>query len=92
MPDKTSDSRAPDECHASDLPRGDPAEPWDENEAGEDKPDEDAVARAWWAQLPDFIKPDYPFDLQPDRLPFAQRMFSLVGAPQHCPAGACRRA
>src|SRR4051812_32508326 len=39
----------------------------------------------------DFIKPTYPFDLPPDRLPFAQRIFTLCGAPARCPQQGCRR-
>ena len=45
----------------------------------------------WWAQLPDFIKSEYPFDLPPDRLPFARFVFTQVGAPRLCPEAACRR-
>jgi hypothetical protein len=53
--------------------------------------DEEAAFKTWWAQLPDFIKPDYPFDLPPDRLPFAALVFTEVGAPRLCPETACRR-
>jgi len=58
----------------------------------EDKATDDALATSWWAQLPDFIKPSYPFDLPPERLPFAQFVFTEVGAPRRCPEAACRRA
>jgi hypothetical protein len=46
---------------------------------------------AWWAQLPDFIKPDYPLDLPPARMPFAKFVFTDAGAPPGCPQAACRR-
>lgn len=42
--------------------------------------------------LPDFIRPDYPFDLPPNRLPFAQFVFTQAGAPKFCANRACRRA
>ena len=45
----------------------------------------------WWARLPDFIKPDYPFDLPPARMPFAQKIFTECGASARCPKEACRR-
>lgn len=41
--------------------------------------------------FPDFLRPDYPFDLPPNRLPFAQHVFSLAGAPELCPQRGCRR-
>ena len=50
-----------------------------------------AEVGAWWAQLPDFIKPDYPLDLPPARLPFAQHVFTEVGAPRRCQMATCRR-
>jgi hypothetical protein len=53
--------------------------------------DEEAELKLWWAHLPDFIKPDYPFDMPPARLPFACHVFTKVGAPRFCPEGACRR-
>jgi hypothetical protein len=56
-----------------------------------DEDEEEARDRAWLARLPDFIMPDYPFDLPPARLPFAQRIFSLCGAPARCPQETCRR-
>jgi hypothetical protein len=46
---------------------------------------------AWWARLPDFIKPRYPFDLPPERLPFATMIFTECGAPARCPHDGCRR-
>ena len=46
---------------------------------------------AWWAQLPDFIKPGYPLDIPPERMPFVQFVFTTVGAPRFCPEPACRR-
>ena len=48
-------------------------------------------AGAWLARLPDFIMPDYPFDLPPARLRFAQKIFTLCGAPARCPQETCRR-
>ena len=54
--------------------------------------DEQAAFAEFWAQLPDFIKPDYPFDVPPARLPFAQYVFTVMGAPRFCPQVACRRA
>ncbi len=42
--------------------------------------------------FPDFIRPDYPFDLPPYRIPFAQDAFSEAGAHRFCPQRACRRA
>jgi hypothetical protein len=53
--------------------------------------DGEAAFGAWWAHLPDFIKPDYPFDLPPARLPFARFVFTEVGAPRRCAEAACRR-
>lgn len=48
---------------------------------------------AWWVhKVPDFLKPSYPFDVPPDRLPFAREVLSFAGAPRHCPQSACRRA
>jgi len=54
--------------------------------------EEDEEWRSWWTQLPDFIKPDYPLDLPPCRMPFARYVFTDVGAPRFCPDAACRRA
>ncbi len=51
-----------------------------------------AAFGAWWARLPDFIKPTYPFDLPPEYMPFAQEVFTIEGAPKHCPVADCRRA
>jgi hypothetical protein len=48
--------------------------------------------RSWWAQLPHFIKPDYPLDLPPNRMPAARYLFTAVGAPRFCPQASCRRA
>ena len=47
---------------------------------------------AWWAQLPDFIKPGYPLDIPPERMPFVREVFTHDGAPRFCPKAACRRA
>jgi hypothetical protein len=47
---------------------------------------------AWWAHLPDFIKPGYPLDIPPERLPFAREVFTHMGAARLCPEAACRRA
>jgi hypothetical protein len=52
---------------------------------------EDDEFRWWWAGLPDFVKPTYPFDLPPDRMGFAQFIFTSCGAPERCPQGGCRR-
>jgi hypothetical protein len=54
--------------------------------------EEDPEGREWWTQLPDFIKPDYPLDLPPCRMPFARYLFTVVGAPRYCPQATCRRA
>jgi len=54
--------------------------------------EEEADVQNWWAQLPDFIKPGYPLDLPPNRMPFAQFVFTEVGAQRFCPQAACRRA
>ena len=62
-----------------------------EGGSGEDGISE-ARFRVWWAHLPDFVKPDYPLDIPPERLPFARHVFTDVGAPRACPAAACRRA
>ncbi|HKH95059.1 MAG TPA: hypothetical protein VKA39_00895 [Beijerinckiaceae bacterium] len=63
----------------ADLP-----EAFDDDEAGES-------IGMWWARLPDFIKPDYPFDLPPERLAVAQAIFTECGVPARCPQEACRR-
>src|SRR5215207_6966148 len=63
----------------ADLP-----EAFDDDEAGES-------VGMWWARLPDFIKPDYPFDLPPERLAVAQAIFTECGVPARCPQEACRR-
>jgi hypothetical protein len=63
----------------------------DELSIEDDSEDDDDGPALWWARLPDFIKPTYPFDLPPDRLPFAQRIFTLCGAPARCPLQGCRR-
>jgi hypothetical protein len=52
---------------------------------------EEAIVR-WWTRLPDFIKPDYPFDVPPARMAGARYVFTEVGAPRFCPEAACRRA
>ena len=55
-------------------------------------PEEEAAVQSWWAQLPDFIMPSYPFDVPPDRMIYAQYVFTEVGdVPRTCPVGACRR-
>ena len=54
--------------------------------------EEEAEWRSWWTQLPDFIKPDYPLDLPPNRMPAARYLFTAVGAPRFCPQASCRRA
>jgi hypothetical protein len=63
-----------------------------ETEMAEDPDfDEQKAFGHWWAQLPDFIKPGYPLDLPPARMPFARHVFGLVGAPRLCPEIVCRR-
>ena len=59
--------------------------------APEDAESDEAAFSRWWANVPDFIRPDYPFDVPPGRLPFAQYVFTQVGAPRFCPETACRR-
>jgi hypothetical protein len=54
--------------------------------------EEEAEWASWWTQLPDFIKPDYPLDLPPNRMPAAGYLFTVVGAPRFCPEASCRRA
>ena len=96
MPSNPFDPHALAGHHTPDLPWNAAAEPWNEEETGEDglgdETDEDAAAQRWWMLLPDFIKPSYPFDLPPERLPFARHVFGLVGAPRYCPEAPCRRA
>ncbi len=41
--------------------------------------------------LPDFVRPDYPFDLPPYRRAFFTRVFEAAGVPRACPAPECRR-
>ncbi|WP_230533346.1 hypothetical protein [Microvirga roseola] len=41
--------------------------------------------------VPDFVRPDYPFDLPPYRRAFFARVFDAAGVPQHCPVAECRR-
>src|SRR5829696_9960392 len=36
-------------------------------DAALDTQEEDEEWRSWWTQLPDFIKPDYPLDIPPNR-------------------------
>ena len=50
-----------------------------------DTQEEDEEWRSWWTQLPDFIKPDYPLDIPPNRMPFVRYVFTAVGAPRFCP-------
>jgi hypothetical protein len=57
----------------------------------EDFDDDGESVGMWWARLPGFIKPDYPFDLPPARMSFAQKIFTDCGAPARCPQEACRR-
>ena len=59
-------------------------------EALDDAEDGESVGM-WWAHLPDFIKRSYPFDLPPERLGFAQGIFTECGAPARCPQETCRR-
>jgi len=41
--------------------------------------------------LPDFVLPDYPFDLPPYRRAFFTRVFEAAGVPAACKVPACRR-
>jgi hypothetical protein len=74
--------------------------PWDESTELEDEAEDAELSEAdaqaafgrWWGRLPDFIKPTYPFDLPPERMPFAQKVFTIEGAPKHCPVAACQGA
>jgi hypothetical protein len=55
-------------------------------------PEEEAEVLDWWIHLPDFIKPSYPFDVPPDRMPFARYVFAKFGdAPRTCSLGVCQR-
>ena len=54
-------------------------------DAALDTQEEDEEWRSWWTQLPDFIKPDYPLDIPPNRMPFVRYVFTAVGAPRFCP-------
>ena len=97
MPDETFDPNACDDPHALDLPWDKAAEPLEEEQPVEDQEepseaDDEAAFKIWWAhRVPDFVKHTYPFDLPPERLPFAQQMFTWEGAPKYCPVPACRR-
>jgi hypothetical protein len=55
-------------------------------------PEEQAAFEGWWANVPDFVKPGYPLDIPPDRMPFVRFVFTECGAAYHCPEAACRRA
>ncbi|HEX8665087.1 MAG TPA: hypothetical protein VF744_13760 [Beijerinckiaceae bacterium] len=55
-------------------------------------PEQDADIQRWWAHLPDFFKPTYPFDVPPERMPFARYVFAQFGdVPRTCPIRACQR-
>jgi hypothetical protein len=41
--------------------------------------------------LPDFVLPQYPFDLPPYRRAFFTRVFEAAGVPATCKVAACRR-
>jgi hypothetical protein len=41
--------------------------------------------------LPDFARPDYPYDLPYYRRPFYVRIFEQAGVPRRCPIARCRR-
>ncbi len=56
-----------------------------------DLSEEERDFNGWLASAPDFVRSAYPFDLPPYRMPFAKAVFTLAGAPEHCPAPACRR-
>ena len=95
MTDPKHDPALSDDSDALDLPWDEDAELEDEEAAEDAEPSEaetQAAVGAWWAHLPDFIKPTYPFDLPPERMPFVQYIFTAEGAPKHCPEAACRRA
>lgn len=80
---ETEEAEAPDDLQNLENP---------EDFEDEDDEDDEAEFSLWWAHLPDFIKPDYPLDIPPARMPFVRTVFTSVGAPRHCPAPACRRA
>ena len=63
-----------------------------DDESRPEDADDEAAFKGWWAHLPDFIKPGYPLDMPPARLPFVQHVFTAVGAMAHCPEQRCRRA
>lgn len=56
-----------------------------------DEEEQEAIS-AWWSSIPDFLKPDYSFDVPPHRMPLACYALTFAGAPRHCPQSACRRA
>jgi hypothetical protein len=41
--------------------------------------------------IPDFVRPDYPYDLPYYRRPFYARIFEEAGVPRRCPIARCRR-
>jgi hypothetical protein len=75
--------------HQGPLPAPDEEPPPDDEEPL--TPEEEAAYRSWWAQLPDFIMPSYPFDVPPDRMLYARRVFTEFDVPRTCRVGACRR-
>jgi hypothetical protein len=93
MPERTMNNQKDDDLELEDLQHlddEDALEDLEDDEATKRVDDDEACGR-WWAQLPDFIKPDYPFDMPPARLPFVQFVFTQMGAPRHCPEARCRR-
>jgi hypothetical protein len=65
----------------------------DANEAKDADETFDDDFAEWWAHtVPDFLWPNYPFDVPPGRLAFATRVMTMAGAPRHCPEPACHRA
>ena len=84
-------SRGDPDQHAAVAGEGDVLDESLPDAFDEDEDEEEARIRAWLARLPDFIMPDYPFDVPPARLPFAQKIFTLCGAPARCPQETCRR-
>jgi hypothetical protein len=52
---------------------------------------DDRAAGLWWWHLPDFIKPNYPFDVPPERMAYASAVFTAAHVYAACPEAGCRR-
>ena len=92
MPEQTMNNEDDDDLEGLEpLGDEDALDTLDDEEATR-RVDDDEACALWWWHLPDFIKPDYPFDMPPARLPFVQFVFTQMGAPRHCPEARCRRA